>query len=403
MIKNTGAGNKFSNNEKVKAIAEKIADNCPYIKGAHSYMSQGELDGKKYGKTYKIYITDPGSPVIDGVDITSANGNVTEIEVPVTLENIADRVDLTVWNRLTDLESFNDEILKKRTIKMAKSLEKKVIDATIYDAAQVAVGSADFKTLSDASTKLDELSVAGDKTNFVKPTVAGEIANGGLAKFIPAERMGKIYSDKYLGQYAGAAVVEDNLLPVVNFDDISATSATITLTPVSGTGVNSATVVGFEPVTALGGSGHKAGYVFSADGLKIVDNAGLFSDQDRAIITKDANGKIAELRIAIEGYNENNANCWVPAGTTELTLSKVITSGKYQMGQCRVADALGMDTYKFDDVIGADNWTETKGGVTVQVAEGSNFNTRDNTVRIDLPFASVLPDARQAVATYYKV
>ena len=42
-------GNAFSNNHKVKLVAGEVYDNLPYLKKAKSYMSQGELEGKKYG------------------------------------------------------------------------------------------------------------------------------------------------------------------------------------------------------------------------------------------------------------------------------------------------------------------------------------------------------------------
>ena len=68
-------------------------------------------------------------------------------------------------------------------------------------AFQVVAGSANFKTLTDMSKALDEVSMAGTKVTFVKPTVAGTIANGGLANFIPSEIQSKIYKDAYLGRH----------------------------------------------------------------------------------------------------------------------------------------------------------------------------------------------------------
>ena len=80
MIKgNIEAGNKneFSNNHKTKLIAGEVYDNVPYIKKAHSYMSQGELEGKKYGKTYSVYLPDPGE-VKDGLE---ANPDLSLIHI----------------------------------------------------------------------------------------------------------------------------------------------------------------------------------------------------------------------------------------------------------------------------------------------------------------------------------
>ena len=164
-------GNEFSNNHKVKLVAGEVYDNLPYLKKAKSYMSQGELEGKKYGKTYDIYITDPGE-VHDGLE--ASPDTVTEYTVPVTLENKNTSIELDAWNKLTDIESFTNEIAKPRGIKLARSVEKDAIDKTISKAFQVVEGSANFKTLTDMSKALDEVGVAGTKVTFIKPTVGGK-------------------------------------------------------------------------------------------------------------------------------------------------------------------------------------------------------------------------------------
>ena len=198
--------NEFSNTQKVKMIATEVADKCPYLKEATSYMTQGQLEGKKYGRTYKVYIPDPGK-VVDGLDADPAD--INEVEVPVTLENKNTSFEVNVWNKLTDIEDFKKEIVKPKAVLLAQSLDKAAIDKTVFNAAQAVVGSANFATLSDASMALDEAKVAGTKVCFVKPTVAGKIANGGLANFIPDDIQRDIYRENYLGQYAGAAVINE--------------------------------------------------------------------------------------------------------------------------------------------------------------------------------------------------
>ena len=137
-------GNEFSNNKKVKLIAGEVYDNMPYTKKAKSYMSQGELEGKKYGNTYSIYLTDPGE-VHDGLE--ASPDTITEYEVPVTLKNKNTSVELDAWNKLGDIESFTNEIAKPRGRKLARSVEKEVIEDTLPKAFQVVAGSANFKTI----------------------------------------------------------------------------------------------------------------------------------------------------------------------------------------------------------------------------------------------------------------
>lgn len=391
MIKNTGAGNKFSNNHKTKLIAGEVYDNLPYLKKAHSYMSQGELDGKKYGKTYSIYIPDPGQ-VADGLEANP--DTINEVEVDVTLQNKNTSVELDAWNRLTDIESFTNEIAKPRGVKLARSVEKDAIDQTINKAFQVVTGSANFKTLTDMSKALDEVGVAGTKISFLKPTVAGTIANGGLANFIPSEIQSKIYKDAYLGQYAGASVVEESLMPVVNVaGDETAAMAVTAITANEGTATITA---GYDVAfTAAPGVPFKVN-------AKLIGVDGMETDQDLFIIA-DKNGKVPAVRFAVQGHNINNANAWVPTGYTTAAPELAVASGKYALGQCRTEDAVGFDKYTFSDLPGSENVTETVNNVSIKMSTYGNGQNMTTLTRLDLPYAVTLPDPRKAVVGMFKI
>lgn len=384
-------GNKFSNNHKTKLIAGEVYDNLPYLKKAHSYMTQGELEGKKYGKTYSIYIPDPGQ-VMDGLE---ANPDaINEVKVDVTLQNKNTSVELDAWNKLTDIESFTNEIAKPRGVKLARSIEKDAIDQTINKAFQIAVGSANFKTLTDMSKALDEVGVAGTKVSFVKPTVAGEIANGGLANFIPSEIQTKIYKDAYLGQYAGASVIEESLMPIVNVAGTE--TAAMAVTAISGKGAESATVVGYDVAfTAAPGVPFKVN-------AKLIGVDGMETDQDLYIIA-DKDGNVPAVRFAVEGHNVNNANAWVPTGYTTAAPELGVAAGKYALGQCRTEDAVGFDTYKFSDLPGSENETVSVNNVSLKMSTYGDGRYMTTLTRIDAPYAVTLPDPRKAVVGYFKI
>lgn len=386
-------GNGFTNNKKVKLIAGEVYDNMPYTKKAKSYMTQGELEGKKYGNTYSIYLTDPGE-VHDGLEATP--DAVTEYEVPVTLKNKNTSVELDAWNKLGDIESFTDEIARPRGRKLARSVEKEVIEDTIPKAFQIVVGAANFKTLTDMSKALDEVSMAGTKVTFVKPTIAGTIANGGLANFIPSEIQSKIYKDAYLGQYAGASVIEDNLMPVVNIAGTE--TASFAVANVSGNGDESTTVVGYN-VTGFTGSPNAP---YKLEGVKVIGLDGMETDQDFYVIA-DKDGKIPEVRLAVKGHNVNNANGWVESGSFTPTATLAVESGKYALGQCRDEQAVGFDQYKFSDLPGSENATESVGNVSMKMSTYGDGKYMTTLTRLDLPFAATLPEPRRAVVGYFKI
>ena len=388
-------GNDFSNNKKVKLIAGEVYDNLPYLKKAHSYMTQGELEGKKYGKSYSVYIPDPGE-VHDGLE--ASPDAINEVEVNVTLQNKNTSVELDAWNKLTDIESFTNEIAKPRGIKLARSVEKDAIDQTVTKAFQVVSGNASFKTLTDMSKALDEVGVAGTKVSFVKPSVAGTIAAGGLANFIPSEIQSKIYKDAYLGQYAGASVIEESLMPVVEWTAApTASFSTTAITAMDGT----ATVTAGYKVAVTDNAPF---FPFKFPGAKIVGVDGMETDQDLFVIA-DNNSAVPEIRLAVKGYNVNNANAVIDEALTAATgnLTTAIATGKYALGQCRTEDAVGFDTYKFSDLPGSENVTETVNNVSIKMSTYGDGKFMTTLTRLDLPYAVTLPDPRKAVVGYIKL
>lgn len=390
--------NNFSNNLKVKMVAAAAADNMDYVKASRSYMSQEELKNKKFGRTYKVYIPDPGK-VVNG--LTADPEAVDEVEVSIMLDNNNNSCELTAWNTLTDVEDFKEEIAKPRGVALARKTQQDIVKANVFKSAQAVVASsAGFGVLSDAAAALNELAVAGDIVSFQSPTVLGKIAAGGLANFIPAQEAKDIYTKNYLGEYAGASQIGLAVLPTLATP--ADMSATITLTQVTDSDSN---VIGFEPITSItAGAGVtlKPGFAYKATGLKVVDGSGLQTDQDYAIITIGADGSIPELRITIDGNGYNNPNAWVASGTTTLTLTPLLTASKtYFVGQVRAADCLAWDDYKFEDLPGSDNEAVgTVGGVSVKMSEYGNGTTLTKLVRLDLPYAAGIVEHRGSVTVY---
>lgn len=388
-------GNKFSNNHKTKLIAGEVYDNLPYLKKAHSYMTQGELEGKKYGKTYSIYIPDPGQ-VMDGLE---ANPDaINEVKVDVTLKNKNTSVELDAWNKLTDIESFTNEIAKPRGVKLARSIEKDAIDQTINKAFQAVSGNASFKTLTDMSKALDEVGVAGTKASFVKPSVAGTIAAGGLANFIPSEIQSKIYKDAYLGQYAGASVIEESLMPVVEWT--AAPTASFSTTAITALDGSTTVTAGYDVAI----TDNAPLFPFKFPGAKVIGVDGMETDQDLYVIA-DSNSAVPAIRLAVKGYNVNNANAYVDEALTASTgtLTTAIATGKYALGQCRTEDAVGFDTYKFSDLPGSENETVSVNNVSLKMSTYGDGKFMTTLTRIDAPYAVTLPDPRKAVVGYFRI
>lgn len=385
--------NTFSNTKKTKLIAGAVVDSMDYVKASHSYMSQGELEGKKYGREYKIYIPGTGK-VVDG--LVADPDDVEEVEVIARLENKNTSCELDAWNKLTDIESFVNEIAKPKGTMLGLSVQNAIIaDTYVKAGASVVVAKADqtadkgwgFKAMSEGQAKLIEAGVAGDKVTFLNPSVNGAIAASGLANFIPDSIQKEIYGKNYLGEYAGASTISINGLP--------------TVTAVA-SGVTAGDIDPDTHVLAITDATTK-GMPVVLTGLKMVDVNGIFTENDFEYIS----GSNVEVRVAVkkaDGTIEGcmNANAWMNEGDSITVTEKLEAGKKYAVGICRSKDALGFDSYKFQDLPGSVNETVTVDGVSVKMSQYGNGKEMTTLVRIDCPFCAVVPDARKQVVIYFE-
>ena len=398
----TSAG-KFANNTKVQLVAAAVADELDYIKASVSKMPQSEFKGKKYGKTYQLYIPDVGT-VKEGLE--ASPDDIVEVPTEIRLNNFNTSCTLDAWNELGDVEAFADEIAKPRGQHLARQMAKSIIENNVFKNMQAVVSNAPgFGVLSDASAALNELAVGGEVVSFMHPTVMGKIAASGLANFIPGTEAKELYGKNYLGQYAGAEQIQCALLPTVTIK--SAPTATISLVPVQD---GESTTIGFETVNEITGTNLVPGAVFTTGGdLKIVDQSGIESEQDVQIIVLSTNaegtkGTISPLRISVAGKNTGNPNAWMKAGVETLTLTSALEVGAtYWVGQVRTKESMAFDSYKFENLPGSENEdVATVGGVTVKMSTYGDGTNLTKLVRLDTPHAAGIWEPRSCVAVYIK-
>lgn len=393
----------FSNNKKVKMIATAVYANCPYLKKAHSYVPQSQMEDKKFGNKYTVYIPDPGKTRIASATAGKAGlaaqyDAINEVEYDIVCDAALNDCELSLWNKLGDIESFKDQIALPKGRSVARGVEKAAIDKTIFRASQAVIGEAGLEILSEAQGALDMTGAVGTKVTFINPTVGTKIAAKALGAFNNPDIAKDLYRENWLGKYGASTIVTESYMPVIVAD--SARTASVSLTAVTTDGE----IVGFEPIVRVTGTA-KAGDVFTVEGLKMVDKNGVQVDTDYTIIVGE-NGSIPELRIEIEGKSCNNANAWVAAGTDSLTLTYALENGKkYAVTQTRIEGAVAFDSYKFADLPGTKMTTEKfeDSAIEVQCYEGGNIDTFTSGVRIVVPFAVGLPDPREAVLAYIEM
>lgn len=411
------AKNGFVNAKHVERIAAVVADNMPYLAKSRSGLSQEQLKGKKFGTTYNLYLA-PLATVRSGV--CAEPETLKEVETPVHTENKHMAFELGAWDRDWNIGDFESEIAVPHGQSLAANIQKDIVDSTVFCGAQAVVGDASFATLSDAAAALDEISVTGNIVSFMKPTIQGKISATGLARFLPNDVQSDIYGKNYLGEYAGASQVELKELPEIVTPDSNGMAATITATKDESGNY-------FEQINEISGAGIVKGLAYTVEALdsdgdslgnvKIVDRAGLATDQDWVVIAqtnaKAGKATIPMLRIAIQQKDkdgnlyvpkgDSNPNAWVPAGAASFKLTPILAaSTKYVIGQVRTENALIFDSYKFNDLPGSENSVKTVGGVTVKMSRFGDGQCLNEMVRIDAPYAAALPIARDAVVVYFK-
>lgn len=438
--------NSFVSRKKLDILATAVRDQMPYVRASEQKYDQASIKGKKYGAKVSEYLTDAGT-VSDG--IVANPDAIHEREVTAFVQNKNSAVETTFWENFNNIENRERNIIKKRAEKLAREIEADVIRHNALRGMQAVavakvggVAAPSFEMLSDAATKLAELSVVGDLVDFQAPTIYGKIANTGLAKFLPEDIQRDIYREKYLGQYAGAACVEQALMPKISLSSNAADAPTLTFTPVKDDSNN---IIGYT-VGALTANSTKAleeGAAYTVPGVYLLDESGMETNQElvvivhkkitglvtstvngETVITKANQGKLAEslgiedLFVTAKGKSFGTPNVWVdPAtfdsGSSNTTVTCSFIDGMsapasgtktYLVGQVRTEDALIFDSYTFDDLPGSRR--ENVGNDGPVVLKAMSYGDGKNGVeltRIDSPFIATIFEPRRCVPTFVEV
>lgn len=432
--------NSFVSRKKLEILATAIRDQMPYIRTSSQRFDQASLKGKKFGAKVTEYLTDAGT-VSDG--IVANPDAIHEREVTAFVQNKNSAVETTFWENFHNIEDKQKLVIRKRAELLSRKVEADVINHSALVGMQAIckakVGGAmapDFDMLSDAATKLAELSVTGDLVDFQSPTIYGKIANGGLAKFIPSDIQKDIYRERYLGQYAGAACVEQALMPRITLSSNAADAPTLKFTPVKDDSNN---IIGYT-VGALTANSTKAleeGAAYVVPGVYLLDESGMETNQPlvvivhkkingfvtstvngETVITKANQGKLSEtlgiedLFVTAKGYSFGTPNVWVdPAtfdsGSTDTTVTCSFIDGmaankSYIVGQVRTADdSLVFDAYTYEDLPGSRR--ENVGSDGPIVLKAMSFGDGKNGVeltRIDVSYIAKIFEPRRCVVTF---
>lgn len=415
----------FSNRKKLILLANAVEANLNYVKNADDLFPQSEIAKAKYGMTMHGYLPDAGST---SKGLVAHPTKAFQVEVSTCVQNMNTSAEVDLWDTLLNIEDFRKEMVDKKAEKLARDVQNAVIEQNVFRSCQAEVAtSAGYALLSNASAKLDELSVVGDRVDFQTPTVFTKIAQTGANLFWPSDIQKETYEEMSLGEYANAASVKLPGLPIL--DTTGATTApTITGRAVKDAGGNYIGVKEIKAITAGASGDVIPGVPYVLSGLSIVDEGGVETAQEYVVIPVkevyfDEDGVEQErvvipgLRITATGKGWGNPNAHIAASTiaaaddgnlnvtfTLAPMTGIEIGSKYQVGQIRNVKALSFSKLTFDSLPAAKQENVGVGEfVTLKMQSAPVILNGVSYFRIDLPFIATLFEPRQSVTTFLKV
>ena len=394
--------NSFSLNRKTQYLAAAVNDNIPYIQASRSYLKD-KVDGKKCGMTYNFYFPDPGKAYAgtSEVDITNDLKTITEREVSCTLMNARTSVDLGTWERLTEIEDFVNEVAEPRGQTLATEIEIDSINRgwKVSDGAKVInANDLGMDDLAGIAADLKSIRSRGKFRGFADPAVFHSLGAKNLSLFLPNDIMREIYRSAFIGNYMDVDWVSETYMPTLTITG-SMTAAQVT-------------AIGTDGISVTGTNLY-AGMIFKLSGVdvKVTDLFGRKKAEDKVFIVDSVNGagtagKLSQKIVCSTGNaseatavqtNCNTYGTFSNICTTGLTGKTLLTAtGDYTIIQARDADALEWDTYKHPKLDGCTESTQRVGKITAQVAKWANVYTRQQIVRVDVPYISQMIDGRRS-------
>ena len=394
--------NSFSLNRKTQYLAAAVNDNVPYIQASRSYLKD-KVDDKKCGMTYNFYFPDPGKAYAgtSEVDITNDLKTITEREVSCTLMNARTSVDLGTWERLTEIEDFVNEVAEPRGQTLATEIEIDSINRgwKVSDGAKVInANELGMDDLAGLAASLKAIRSRGKFRGFAHPAFFHSLGAKNLSLFLPSDIMREIYRSAFIGNYMDVDWVSETYMPTLSVTGAQ-TAANVT-------------AIGTDGIS-ITGTNLYVGMMFtlSAVEAKCTDMFGRRTAEDKVFIVESVNqaktaGKLSQKIVCSVGNaseatavqtNCNTYGTFSTICTTGLTGKTLLTAtGDYTIIQARDADALEWDTYKHPKLDGCTESTQRVGKITAQVAKWANVYTRQQIIRVDVPYISQMIDGRRS-------
>lgn len=392
----------FKLSSVVEDIAIELDDALPVLLNGNKDFDTANTSDS--GVTINVRKDDFGADLIDGADVTSADGSVIQNIVPVTL--VAQSAKLS-YTQLEEAYSKGngEQIIKNRVLSIGSQMQKKAIDTLALGAGitvvQGTADSASYKDLRKAIAQIKDSRAVGEILAGVNPIAGSEVRDSGVS-FFQAD-LSKTFSDGSIGKLDGVKTFESP-----DFGTLTTGTRVLTgaLTVTTTINTDGATTLATTAATSLIGT-VKKGEIIYATGITGVDVFGKPTSTKFAFIVQadvtcsgTANSfTVQPLVFTARDPNRNVGATSIPSGTV-LTLG-MAASTVYNRGIIWCKPAFIFANRPMNKVKGWDNMVvSTLKGLQFLATEGGNYDTGVNSVawRVLTGFAVAYP---QCVAVYY--
>lgn len=389
---------KFINGKSVQVFLAEIIKSMPYLSASKKHFAD-QIVGKKNGKdgsNYSVVLRDAGR-VSDGFEIgDEADGEVQEREVTMTLMKKKTFVDVDTLSSIVDIKDFKSEIAETYGTHLGAECQKSAIENTFFKADTATVSETNgWTALAPATAKMRAARVGGKIVGFMDPLAEANLSINALNgwHFGPSEQGTKMYHDASIGKFMGAEFVYVNDVPNVVGATVSSTISTIE--------DNGA----YSTITLGSAINVKKGTPLKVAGAKACNVVGMPTSSDFVLVVQeDVNGTEVKVQKVITD-NIGSRNCAIEGDTlVGAAVSNLLADGKeYAVAQVRAEDTLSVDNVPMDDLAGAENQTESVGGLDLHVTKFGDSKKRMNRTRWDIAMLYGMCDSRLVSLAYMPV
>lgn len=369
----------------VKTLTGEAMADMPVVMAANAKYDFSE--SMKSGNVVYVSVPDSGTVVIDTDDVTSADMDIKEIEVPITLKRFSIPAALTSKELALDVDDKEEQIAKPRAAHIADAIQSEACSKLMLGAETAvvvaAVSACKSSDLSDAVATIRNAKSTGELMAGLNPTLVSKYAE------VFGNQQIDQNSDMY-DKFTIGNVFDCEWKTITQFTTLSTGTASFAASAnVAAVTAEGAVSLVVTDSTLTSASTFKAGEIVNLAAVYQVDKFGDSIGELRAfVIQSNVSATAGAVTLTVQpiyftGAGKNVNGTTIGSGTV---ISKVTAaSSNYLRGVVWEKNMFCRGTAKLGVMPGTEAASSNyvKGGISLRVASQGNIVTDKFIIRID--------------------